>query len=150
MTIFLKIKAQRIKPCCRLQSREGVGPGLHLLKCPQLRHRPALGPKLLTPERPHLPAFWSALGSFTVHQVRGSPSCPLPSHVTLSHPWSGTVSFIFRTRALRPQVLRRQSWCRGCRPGWGRQSIPRSAGPPVSAAPLYLEQNPLGSRASWG
>ena len=83
MTVFLKTKDQRIKPCCKLHSQEWVGPGHHLLKCPPLRYRPALGPKL-SPPGERLPDSWSALGRFPVHQAQGSSTCSLLSRYPLT------------------------------------------------------------------
>ena len=74
-----KTRELRIKPCCKLHSQEWVGPGHHLLKCPPLRYRPALGPKL-SPSSERLPDSWSALGRFPVHLAQGSSTCSLLSH----------------------------------------------------------------------
>lgn len=102
MSIFLKTKAQRGK-LGRSRAR------LHLLKCSPLRHRPALGSKLLTPKVTHLPDSWSALGSLIVYQAWGSPSYSLPSQVIFLHLCSGTVNPTFKTSVVRPQVLGGQS-----------------------------------------
>ena len=66
-----------------LRSQEWVGPGHHLLKCPPLRYRPALGPKL-SPPGERLPDSWSALGRFPVHQAQGSSTCSLLSRYPLT------------------------------------------------------------------
>lgn len=127
----MKTKAQRGK-----LGRGGAR--LHVLKCSPLRQRPALGPNLLTPKVTHLPDSWSALGGLIMSQARGSPSYSPPSQVILLHPCSGTVNSTFKTRVVRPQVLSGQSRYRGRRTGWGRQSLPHSAGLPSFVAPLYL------------
>lgn len=112
MSIFLKTEAQRGKPCSNSHSREEVEPSSTCSNAPLLRHRPALGPKLLILKGTHLLDSWSALSSLTLHRAWAHPSALCHLRQSSRAPEVGGRP-VFKMRALRPQVLSRQLWSRG-------------------------------------